>query len=207
MVALAATGTMMGTLNAGMAADSVAPASILVIDSQLIQQNSRAGKDILRQVDDIRTQVQAEIQKEESSLRSQEDELKRQRSILTPEAFDQKRQAWEQKVMAVQRKVQAKNAALQMAVKKANETLQRAIVPILQKILNKRGATFIMDKGQMVLMAPNKGLDVTTDVIEQLDTVLPDITVDFSAVKTAGEGSGGAAAAPAPAPAPKKKKN
>ncbi len=196
---------MIGKVTPGVAADSVSPASIIVIDTQQIRRDSLAGKDILRQIDDIRSSVQADIQKTEQQLRAEEDELKRQRAILTPEAFDQKRQAWEQKVMDVQRKVQEKNAELEQALQKANGELQRAITPILQKILETKGATFMLDKSQIIIMAPNKGLDVTTDVIEKLDSVLPGVKVDFSAV-TASSGSAPAPAAAA-APAPAKKKN
>jgi outer membrane protein len=210
VVAAVAAGTMMGTLTSTRAAESTPPASIIVIDTQLIRQNSLAGKDILRQIDEIRTSVQDEIQKEEDKLRAEEDELKRQRAILTPEAFDQKRQAWEQKVMDVQRKVQEKNAQLEAALQKANGVLQRAILPILQKTLDSKGATFMVDKSQVLIMAPNKGLDVTTQVIEQLDSVLPGVKVDFSAVADAGNTGATAAPTPAPAPAPAantKKKN
>ena len=203
VVAVIAAGAMIGKVTPGTAAETPS-ASIIVIDSQQIRRDSLAGKDILRQIDDIRSAVQADIQKQEQQLRAEEDELKRQRAILTPEAFDQKRQAWEQKVMEVQRKVQEKNAALEMALQKANGELQRAIMPILQKTLDARNATFLVDKSQIILMAPNKGLDVTTDVIEKLDSVLPGVKVDFSSVT--GD-AGGAAAAPAPAPAPAKKKN
>lgn len=197
-----AAGAMIGKVTPVTAAEPPS-ASIIVIDSQQIRRDSLAGKDILRQIDDIRSAVQADIQKQEQQLRSEEDELKRQRAILTPEAFDQKRQAWEQKVMEVQRKVQEKNAALEMALQKANGELQRAIMPILQKTLETKNATFMVDKSQIILMAPNKGLDVTTDVIEKLDSVLPGVKVDFSAVT----GDAGSAAAAAPAPAPAKKKN
>ena len=197
-----AAGAMIGKVTPVTAAEPPS-ASIIVIDSQQIRRDSLAGKDILRQIDDIRSAVQADIQKQEQQLRAEEDELKRQRAILTPEAFDQKRQAWEQKVMEVQRKVQEKNAALEMALQKANGELQRAIMPILQKTLETKNATFMVDKSQIILMAPNKGLDVTTDVIEKLDSVLPGVKVDFSAVT----GDAGSAAAAAPAPAPAKKKN
>jgi outer membrane protein len=199
--ALVATGTMLGTLGAGVAAEAAPAASIVIIDSQKIQRDSLAGKDIVGQFDAIRTQVQSEIQGEEDKLRGEEDELKRQRDILSPDAFEAKRQAFEQKVADVQRKVQEKNAQLRTALDKANGELQRAVMPILNKMLESKNATLMIDKGQIIVMAPNKGLDVTTDVIEQLDRVLPGVKVDFSNVSIAG----GAAAAAAPAPAPAKK--
>lgn len=197
--ALVAAGTLVGTLHTGAAADAAPPASIVIIDTQKIQRDSLAGKDIVNQFDAIRTDVQTEIQKEEEKLRAEEDELKRQRDILSPDAFEAKRQAFEQKVADVQRKVQEKNNQLRAALDKANGELQRAIMPILNKVLENKNATLMIDKSQVVVMAPSKGLDVTTDVIEQLDRVLPGIKVDFSNV------TGASAGTPAPAPAPAKK--
>ena len=170
--ALVATGIMVGTLATGMAAESAPAATIVIIDTQKIQRDSLAGKDIVSQFDQIRGEVQAEIQKEEDRLRGEEDELKRQRDILSADAFEAKRQAFEQKVGDVQRKVQEKNAQLRTALDKANSELQRAVLPILNKMLETKNATLMIDKSQVIVMAPNKGLDVTTDVIEDRKSVV-----------------------------------
>jgi outer membrane protein len=203
---LIAAATLMGTHTVVLAADTVQPASIIVIDMQLVQQNSLAGKDVLRQLNDVKTSIQDEMQKEQTQLRSEQDELQRQRAILTPEAFDQKRQAFEQKVMDFQRKVQEKNAQLEAAYQKAQGVMQRALVPILQKELKLKNATLLLDKSVILQLAPDRGLDVTTEVTEQLDSVLPGLKVDLTTVSDTSLGAKPAAPAPAPAPAANSKK-
>lgn len=161
-------------------AQAVETATIIIVDSQQIQRESSAGKDILRQIETIRAQFQGEVSKEEETLRAEEAELKRQRQILTPEAFDEKRRAWEQKVVDFQRKLQEKNREFEIARNKAYGEMERAIRPIFQKVLEERKATLMLDKSQIVISAPNRGLDVTTSVIERLDQVLPGVKLELT---------------------------
>jgi Skp family chaperone for outer membrane proteins len=163
-------------------AASAPPAVIIVIDSQLIRRESLAGKDLLRQVDIIRKGFQAEVAKKEDSLKAGEAELKRQRAILTPEAFEDKRRAFEQKYLGAQKDIKSRRAKIELAVSRANDELRRALLPIFRKVLNAKKATILMDKSQTVLVGP--GLDVTTEVIEQLDQVLPAIKIDLEKAST-----------------------
>ena len=152
-------------------------AVIAVIDTQHIQRTSLAGRDIQVQIDALRSKFQAEMQKEEDSLRAEGEELKRQQAILAPEAFQAKGRAYQQKVQAAQRMAQEKRRQLELALRQAMNQLQRALVPILQEIMDKRKITLIVDKSQVVLQAP--GLEITTEVIEELDRRLPSVKVEL----------------------------
>lgn len=150
-------------------------AVIAVIDSQHIQRTTLAGKDIQVQIDALRAKFQDEMQKVENGLRTEGDELKRQQAILAPEAFQAKGQAYQQKVKAAQRLAQEKRRQLELALRQAMNQLQHALIPVLQGIMDKRKITLIVDKSQVVLQA--SGLDVTTEVIEELDRRLPSVKV------------------------------
>ncbi len=161
------------------AAQSLPPAVIAVIDSRMVRFNSAAGKDIQNQLDAIRTKFQAEIAEQEKSLKEEETTLKSQRSILPKESYDAKVKDFQNKVLTVQREVQIKNKQLETALGNAQNELQRALKPILQKILKEHKATMIMDVS--LVIEKTSGLDVTTKVIEALDQVLPSIKVELPA--------------------------
>ncbi len=161
------------------AAQSLPPAVIAVIDSRMVRFNSAAGKDIQSQLDAIRTKFQAEIAEQEKSLKEEETTLKSQRSILPKESYDAKVKDFQNKVLTVQREVQIKNKQLETALGNAQNELQRALKPILQKILKEHKATMIMDVS--LVIEKTSGLDVTTKVIEALDQVLPTIKVELPA--------------------------
>ncbi len=182
MAAIAATVSTISPLATVAVAQSLPPAVIAVIDSRMVRFNSAAGKDIQNQLDAIRTKFQTEIAEQEKTLKEEETTLKAQRAILPKDAYDAKVNDFQNKVLTVQRQVQIKNKQLETALGNAQNELQRALKPILQKILKDHKATMIMDVS--LVIEKTSGLDVTTKVIEALDLVLPNIKVELPAVNT-----------------------
>ena len=180
MAAIAATVSTISPLVTASVAQSLPPAVIAVIDSRMVRFNSAAGKDIQNQLDAIRTKFQTEIAEQEKTLKEEETTLKAQRAILPKDAYDAKVNDFQNKVLTVQREVQIKNKQLETALGNAQNELQRALKPILQKILKDHNATMIMDVS--LVIEKTSGLDVTTKVIEALDLVLPNIKVELPAV-------------------------
>ncbi|MCF6216467.1 MAG: OmpH family outer membrane protein [Emcibacter sp.] len=180
MAAIAATISTISPLVTASVAQSLPPAVIAVIDSRMVRFNSAAGKDIQNQLDAIRTKFQTEIAEQEKTLKEEETTLKAQRAILPKESYDAKVNDFQNKVLTVQRQVQIKNKQLEAALGNAQNELQRALKPILQKILKDHKATMIMDVS--LVIEKTSGLDVTTKVIEALDLVLPNIKVELPAV-------------------------
>ncbi|NOZ42425.1 MAG: OmpH family outer membrane protein [Alphaproteobacteria bacterium] len=175
MVAIAATVTTLSNVTTTFAADALPPAVIAIIDSRRVRFNSAAGKDIQSQLDKIRKKFQLEITEKEKKLKKEETTLKSQRSILPKATYDAKVRDFQNKVLTVKREVQIKNRQLEASLNSAQNELQRALKPILQKILKERKATMIMDTSLVIEKTP--GLDVTTSVIEALDQVLPSVKV------------------------------
>lgn len=180
MAAIASAASLMTPTGAVFAAEALPQAVIAVIDSRMVRFNSAAGKDIQNQLDAIRKKFQAEIAEQENALKEEETTLKSQRSILPKESYDAKVKDFQNRVMTVRREVQIKNQQLGTAMEVAQEQLQRALKPILQKVLKDHKATMIMDVSLLLEKAP--GLDVTTKVIEELDQVLPTIKVELPPV-------------------------
>lgn len=174
-------------------AQSIPEAKIAIVDNRMINTNAAVALDINRQVQKIQTDMQTEVQNKGNELRVEEEELAGQKAIMPPENYNQKAQEFQQKVVAYQRDVQVKSRLLEVAIANAQAEVERALKPILQKILQETGATILLEKAFVLEQAP--GLDVTTRVIEELDLVLPTITV------TLPEAPAVPAAAAAPAPA------
>ncbi len=177
MVAVAATLSTLSNITSTVAAEALPPAVIAIIDSRMVRFNSAAGKDIQSQLDKIRKKFQVEITEQEKKLKAEEATLKSQRSILPKESYDAKVRDFQNKVLTVKREVQIKNKQLEAALGSAQNELQRALKPILQKILKEHKATMIMDAS--LVIEKSAGLDVTTSVIEALDQVLPNVKVEL----------------------------
>lgn len=175
-------------LTGGSRAQELPQAVVAVVDTQEIRRESLAGQDFSRQVKAIQAAFQAEYNKVSQSLKKQEAELQRQRAILSQKAFQKRRQAFAQKYQKAQQQLQEKRRQINQAINKASNELTRALMPIFQKIAEERGANIVVERSQIVLPAPE--LDITDEVIAELDKVLPSIEVDTSAVDVSSNTSG-----------------
>lgn len=153
----------------------MAAAVIAVIDTQHIQRTTLAGKDIQVQLEAMRAKFQGEMQKAEEKILTEREDLERQMDILAPEAIQARRLAYQEKVAAAQRLAQEKRRQLELALRQATNELQRALIPVLQGIMDQKSITMVVDKSQIVMQGG--GLDITTEVIEELNRQLPSILV------------------------------
>ncbi|MDP6706125.1 MAG: OmpH family outer membrane protein [Alphaproteobacteria bacterium] len=149
------------------AAEKLPEPVIAVLDSQRVLRDSKAGRDIRRQIDAYRKAYQAEIKAEEAKLRQIEDKLKRQRAVLAPDIFEKRRREFEQRVISLQRRVQDRTRALDRAFDSAMRELRKPLIPLVRDLTRRSGYNLVVDNSQ-VLMAL-KGRDITESVIAQLD--------------------------------------
>lgn len=149
-----------------------------IVDIQKIMRVSAASQSIRIQIDTIRTGFQAKLDAKEERLRGEDEELKRQRAILAPDAFEERRKAFEDEVMGVQREIQAQNAIIEKAIEKATRQIRDSVLPILEQIMQERGATVFMDSSQVLFAAET--LEVTATALERLNKLLPSVVVEIS---------------------------
>jgi Skp family chaperone for outer membrane proteins len=165
-------------------AQALPKATIAIIDSARIMQDSAAGKDIERQIRQIRTEFQKEIVEITKSLKAEHGKIQKQKStILSKEAYEAKMRAFQLKVNEQEQQKQIKEREVQIAMADASQKLAAALKPIYQKILKERKATMILDTRSIVAKSPGTGLDVTTSVLELLDASLPALKLEFKKKK------------------------
>ena len=152
-------------------AQSAQTAKVVIIDFMEIQRSSLAGKDLLRQAENHRAELEAEQQRLQTDSRNTQAELARQQEIMGQDAFEEKVRAEQQRLAIAERDFRDKNNRIQIAARRADRELQSALTPIYQDIMRGHNANIIMDRSQMILSGP--GMDVTREVIEKLDAALP----------------------------------
>ncbi len=157
-------------------AQSAQTAKVIIIDTQEITRSSLAGKDLLRQIENHRAELEAEQARLEQEFKTAEAELVRQQSILTQEAWTEKARAMQEELRGPRLELQDRSRRLQIAADRASQELQSALMPIYQELLAKYGANLLIDRGMAVLTGP--GMNVTQTVIEKLDVALPALKLD-----------------------------
>ncbi|NOT41625.1 MAG: OmpH family outer membrane protein [Alphaproteobacteria bacterium] len=172
------------------AAGKAPAAVILFLDRGTVLRQSAVGKDMYAQVEGLAKKMEADFSPENKKLQTDVAEFQKTANIMAPAARTAKIKELETRRATFQKKVQDRQAAIQNGLGTARTQVEKALGPILEKIMVERGSNLLLDRGLVVLGATN--LDVTSVVIARLNTALPKITVTPVAAKAVAKPAGGA---------------
>jgi len=148
---------------------------ILVIDRAAILRGSVVGQGIMKQVQALTIAAENGLKGRASALRAEGGALQQQLAILSPSVKAAKIKAFESKQAALQRDAQQQQGLIQGGVLKARQQVEQALGPILQAIMNERGANLLLDRNAVVLGTVD--VDVTGAAIGRLNQKLPAVKV------------------------------
>lgn len=158
------------------AATGKAPAAIILfLDRGTVLRQSAVGKDMYAQVEAMAKKMETEFAPENKKLQADVAALQQQAGVLSQEVRNQKIKELETRRQAFQKKVSDRQAAIQNGLAVARGQVEKALGPILEKIMVERSANLLLDRGLVVLGATD--LDVTAVVVQRLNTALPKVTV------------------------------
>ena len=153
---------------------------ILVINRQAILQLSKVGQDIARQVQGYANQAKNDMAAQSKALQTEGQALQQQIAILSGDAKQKKIDAFQAKENALQGTAQRKEAAIQGGLLKAQQQVESVLGPILQGLMQQRGANMILDKNAVVF-ANSSAFDVTQSAIDQLNQKMSTVKVTLDA--------------------------
>ena len=157
------------------AANAADPVKIAVVDIQSLLKNSKAAQSIESQIATMRKTFQGEVEKEEKDLRAKENAIVAQKDKLKEDELKAKAQEFQKQVAAGQKKVQDRKATLDKSIADALGTLRAEIVKIVAKIGEDKDLDLVLARTDVVIV--NKDMDITADVLKQLDANLPSVKV------------------------------
>jgi outer membrane protein len=156
-------------------AQQLPPTVAAVIDYQPILREASAARSIREQIEDRRKTYQDEISEEEQRLQEADQAFAKQRSLLTPEALADRRREFEKEVVEVQRLVQERRRELDRASALALDEVKKALIEIVTGIAEARGFNLVLPSSEVLFFA--RQLDLTDEVLTQLDARLPQVRV------------------------------
>lgn len=181
-IALAAAGILAATagvsqiMPAAEAQSSANAPVILIVDQARLIGLSKAGESIASQMETLQSSANSELETTVNELVKSAEELQGKQDSMTEEAFTE-----EARKLAVRRqnipvlrevKVRELNLAEQKAISQINE----AAGPILEAIVNERGATLLLERGEVLYAA--KSTDITDEALKRLDAKLTTVKVE-----------------------------
>ena len=210
--ALLLSGVGAAALVSGVQAQQAAKAPvILIVDQAVLVGQSDAGKTIPTQATAIKTNIQKEVDLETEKLKKDIENYQKGASLMSEEV----RQKTEQD-LAVRQQVQLPQQAQIMeqvfsnVVQVAQAKILQESQPIMKAIVDKRGATLLLDRSSVMYAAPET--DITQEVLAELNKKMKTVEVQKVTLadvkKKAAEAAAKQAAGQKSAPAkqePKKK--
>jgi len=152
------------------------PATVAaVIDYQRILKEAKAARSIREQIEARRKAYQDEISKEEQRLREADQAFAKQSSIMSPEARAEKRREFEKEVVEVQRLVQERRSELDRASSMALNEVKEVLIEIVTGMADERGFNIVLPSSEVLFFS--RRIDLTEDVLTQLDARLPRVEV------------------------------
>ncbi|MEL6360568.1 MAG: OmpH family outer membrane protein [Pseudomonadota bacterium] len=153
------------------------PPVILVVDRAQLVAGSVAGKTIPDQARKVQDNVRKELEAEVKKLEDDISKFQKNASLMSEEVR-QKTQA--ELAMRQQRSLPLQAQIVEQAFVQAVEGAQAKVLiesqPILKDIVEKRGATVLLDRAAVMYAAPET--NVTAEVLKELDKKLKSVEVE-----------------------------
>jgi Skp family chaperone for outer membrane proteins len=175
---------------APVAAQTLPPAVIIVVDMEQVVANSAAGKQAQTELKTRFDGIQSRLQSLRTSFGTEEQALIKSRPPQTAPpatitAWETKAKDFQTRKNQAEQDLQQRDQAFQASKNYVLKQIQDASQPIITAIMKERGATIAMP--ELATLQHTAGIDVTNDVVARLDKALPRVTTTAPA---------GAAAAP-----------
>jgi Skp family chaperone for outer membrane proteins len=151
---------------------------ILVIDRTIILRASKAGQDVVRQVNGYTQQLEQDFKGQGAALRQQYQVLQQQMAILAADVKARKVKDFQARQASLQAQAQKRQSLIQGGFYKARQQMEQALGPILQGIMKERGANLLLDRSAVVL-GTDSSLDITAVAVQRLNQKLPTIKVEL----------------------------
>jgi outer membrane protein len=154
-----------------------AESRIAVLNIQQIMRDSLAAKSVKATLESQQSSFGAEMAKKEQELQKKEKELSEQRSVLSSDEFEKRVKEFRTQATAAQKEVQTKKAKLDKAFADALGEIQKSVIDIVTEQSKAKDIQAVFPTSQLLFAEPS--LDITADVLTQLNKRLPKVQVKF----------------------------
>lgn len=154
--------------------------------------SSTVGKYVQTRLQQIATQVQAELKAEETTIQNDAKALDGQRATLDANTFETRGSAIQVRANALNRKAQLRDRELQATQQKALGRVGQELDPIIRQVYQQRQCSLLLNRDAVVIANP--AMDISQPVVTALNGKITQFNFDRERLDTA-------AATPAAAPA------
>lgn len=168
---------------------------VVSVDAAIV--SSTVGKNAQQRLQQIATQVNAELQGERTAIQNDAKALEGQRNTLDANTLEQRAATLQVRDNAWQRKAQQRERELQVTQQKVRERLGQEVSPLLRTVYQQKQCSVLLD-GAVVFANP--AMDLTPQLVTALNAKITQFTIERERLDQPAP----AAAAPAAPAAPRR---
>lgn len=149
---------------------------ILIVNQAALLSQSQAGQNIAEQMAALQETVNGELQAEAEAITKEAEDLQAQRDLVSEEVFLERARALAVRERSFPAFREVKLRELQLTQQRALAEIGRALQPILQEVVEQRGATLLLDRS--AVMYNSADTDITADVMARLNEKLTNVPLE-----------------------------
>lgn len=150
---------------------------ILVVNMEQLVAQSKAGQTIPGQAEEVRSNVAKELESEANKLKKDIESFQKNSELMSDEVRQKTGQELQMRSqVSLPQRAQIADQAFRLAIQNAQGKILTESQPILKEIVDKRGATVLLDRSAVMYAAAET--DVTQEVISALDKKMKSVEVE-----------------------------
>ena len=176
------------------------PAAVIgVLGVPDIMRAATAAQQVERVVGERRDKLNADAQKEQAVWRDLQQALSQQRASMTPDQVRTKERELQDRITGAQKDFRERNRIIQETAQYLLGQIERTLIGVIRQVAESRGMNLVLHRSQVALNVNE--FDITDQVTEQMNKVMPTITIPPDGVSPVAQAAAPAASTPVAAPA------
>ena len=152
------------------------PAAVIgVLGVPEVMHASSAAQQVEKILGARREKLNQDAQKEQAGWRDLQQSLVNDRTKLSAEQIRSRERALQERITNAQRQFRERNKIIQDAAQYALAQIERTLIAVIRQVAESRGMNLVLHRAQVALNVNE--FDITPQVAEQLNKILPAVTI------------------------------
>jgi Skp family chaperone for outer membrane proteins len=148
-----------------------------------VMRASAAAQEVEKVIGERRAKLNDDAQKEQAVWREMQQALANDRPKLSEAQVHERERALQERITNAQRQFRERNRIIQEAAQYALAQIERTLIAVIRQVSESRGMNLVLHRAQVALNVNE--FDITDDVAEQLNKILPGVVIPPDGVSPA----------------------
>ncbi len=174
------------------------PAAVIgVLGVPEIMRAATASQQVEKVIGERRAKLNEDAQKEQTAWRDLQQQLAAQRATLSPDQVRAKERELQERITNAQKSFRDRNRIIQETAQYSLSQIERTLIGVIRQVAESRGMNLVLHRAQVALNINE--FDITDQVTQQMNKVMPSVTIPPDGVSPLAQAQANPAATPASA--------